>query len=318
MNLDYLDFEKPIAELDEKISALATLEYSEDLSDELSSLRAKSKEVVNRIFANLDDWQIVQVARHKERPYTLDYIATIFDDFIEMHGDGMFADDRAIIGGMATINGIAVMVIGQQKGRSTKDKILHNFGMPKPEGYRKALKLMRLAQKFSLPVISLIDTPGAYPGIEAEERGQSESIATNLAAMASLQTPIISVIIGEGGSGGALAIGVADRVLMFQYSVYSVISPEGCASILYKDAAKASIAAKHLKLTSDKLQQMGLIDEIITEPLGGAHRDKAAASIALKNALITELENINKKDIMTIIQERHNKILSFGEFEYQE
>ncbi len=317
MYLDYLDFEKPIAELDEKILALASLDNNSDLNDELTSLKAKSKVAVKKIFDDLEDWQIVQIARHPKRPYTLNYISDIFDDFIEMHGDGVFADDRAIIGGMASLNKISVMVIGHQKGRTTKEKLNHNFGMPRPEGYRKALKLMRLAEKFSLPVITLIDTPGAYPGIDAEERGQSESIATNLATMSNLKTPIISCIIGEGGSGGALAIGVSDKLLMFQYSIYSVISPEGCASILYKDAAKAYMAAKYLKLTSSELLKLGLIDKIIPEPLGGVHRNQNEAGLLLKDAILSELINLKQMDINTIIEERHNKILNFGKFEYK-
>ncbi len=317
MYLEYLDFEKPIAELDEKISALASLDNNSDLAEELKSLNLKSKEAVKQIFDNLDDWQIVQIARHPKRPYAINYINDIFDNFVEMHGDGVFADDRAIIGGMASLDEISVMVIGQQKGRTTKEKLNHNFGMSRPEGYRKALKLMRLAEKFSLPIITLVDTPGAYPGIGAEERGQSESIATNLSVMPNLKTPIISCIIGEGGSGGALAISVADKLLMLQYSIYSVISPEGCASILYKDANKASLAAKYLKLTSNALLELGLIDRVIPEPLGGAHRGQNEAGLLLKDAILSELTSLKQMDIRTIIKERHNKILNFGEFEHK-
>ena len=312
--LDYLDFEKPLNELDEKIAALESIENSSEIAEELSLLKEKSNKATKKIFTNLDDWQITQLARHPKRLYTLDYIDGICDDFVELHGDGVFADDRAIIGGMARINDKSVMIIGQQKGRTTKDKLLHNFGMPKPEGYRKALKIMRLAEKFNLPIVSLIDTPGAYPGIGAEERGQSKSIATNLSAMSVLKTPIIAIVIGEGGSGGALAIGVSDRTLMFKYSIYSVISPEGCASILYKDSSKASLAAKCLELTSDKLLTQGLIDGIIAEPLGGIHRDHDAAKELLKTAIATELDSICAIDTTTLLKNRQDKILAFGKF----
>lgn len=314
MNLNYLDFEQPMAEFDEKINALAQMDSDADLSKELTSLRAQSNKLLKKTFANLSDWQITQVARHPRRLYTLDYLPDVFDDFTELHGDNVYGDDRAIIGGIATLEGVPVMFIGQQKGRTTAEKILHNFGMPRPEGYRKALKLMRLAEKFKLPIITFIDTPGAYPGIGAEERGQSESIARNLAVMPTLKVPIISVIIGEGGSGGALAIGVADKVLMFEYSIYSVISPEGCASILYKDASKASLASEHLKLTSRELCERGLIDHIIKEPLGGIHADPESAKKMLKSTLIEQLKQLQLIDTEALLSQRIKKILNFGEF----
>lgn len=312
MDLDYLDFEQPIVELDEKIASLAASAGNADIDNALAELRTQSESLVKKIFSNLNNWQISQLARHPKRPYTLDYIDAVFDDFIELHGDGRIGDDCAIIGGTASLDGKPIMFIGQQKGRTTKDKILYNFGMPNPEGYRKALRLMQLADKFSLPIITFVDTPGAYPGITAEEHGQSESIATNLKIMPTLKVPIISVIIGEGGSGGALAIAVADRLLMFEYSIYSVISPEGCASILYKDASKANLAAEHLKLSSTELAQQGLVDAIIKEPTGGAHRHLQQAQVALKSNLSEQLKQLQALNIDDLIKQRHNKILNFG------
>ena len=314
MNLDYLDFEQPLAELDEKIEALANLENNADLSQELQLLRKQSDQLLDKTFSNLDDWQITQLARHPKRLYTLDYLPDVFDSFVELHGDGMYADDRAIIGGIAKLDGQAIMFMGQQKGRTTKEKIVHNFGMPRPEGYRKALRLMKLAQKFKLPIITFIDTPGAYPGVGAEERGQSASIAKNLQTMAILKTPIISVVIGEGGSGGALAIGVADKILMFEYSIYSVISPEGCASILYKDAGKANLAASHLKLTSKELYRRHLVDYVIKEPLGGIHRNPSEAKILLKNSLIAQLKSLQAINLDELLKQRTQKILNTGQF----
>ncbi len=315
MNLDYLDFEQPIADLEGKIEALHNVKDKVDISEEIQALQDKSAILTRKIFSSLSDWQVAQLARHPMRLYTADYIDSVFDEFTELHGDRAYADDLAIIGGIAKLGNATVMFIGQQKGRTTQEKIKHNFGMPKPEGYRKALRLMKMAEKFSLPIITFIDTPGAYPGIGAEERGQSEAIAKNLFEMSTMKTPIISVVIGEGGSGGALAIGVADRMMMFEYSIYSVISPEGCASILYKDAAKASIAAESLKLTSTHLKQAGLIDTIIDEPLGGIHRDPRAAKQILQNALKQQLAEVTAINIDQLVQQRADKILSFGKFQ---
>jgi acetyl-CoA carboxylase carboxyl transferase subunit alpha len=277
MSLNFLDFEQPIAELEAKIEELQIVnngqELDLDLEDQISQLREKNKEQTKKIFANLDPWQTARVARHPQRPYTLDYIERVFEDFDEYAGDRAYADDKAIIGGTARLDGQTVMVIGQQKGRTTTEKVKRNFGMPRPEGYRKALRLMEMAQRFNMPIVTFIDTPGAYPGIGAEERGQSEAIATNLKVMARLTVPIVCTVIGEGGSGGALAIGVGDRVNMLQYSTYSVISPEGCASILWKTAEKASTAAEAMGITATRIKELGLIDSIVEEPLGGAHRD---------------------------------------------
>ncbi|WP_369176943.1 acetyl-CoA carboxylase carboxyltransferase subunit alpha [Candidatus Thiodubiliella endoseptemdiera] len=315
MNLDYLDFEQPIADLEGKIEALHNVKDKVDISEEIQALQDKSAILTRKIFSSLSDWQVAQLARHPMRLYTADYIDSVFDEFTELHGDRAYADDLAIIGGIAKLGNATVMFIGQQKGRTTQEKIKHNFGMPKPEGYRKALRLMKMAEKFSLPIITFIDTPGAYPGIGAEERGQSEAIAKNLFEMSTMKTPIISVVIGEGGSGGALAIGVADRMMMFEYSIYSVISPEGCASILYKDAAKASVAAESLKLTSTHLKQAGLIDTIIDEPLGGIHRDPKAAKQILQDALKQQLAEVTAINIDQLVQQRADKILSFGKFQ---
>jgi len=314
MNLNYLDFEQPIAELEDKIDALDSIKDDANIAKEMDSLKLKSELLTKKIFSSLSDWQISQLARHPQRLYTLDYIENIFDEFTELHGDRAFSNDCSLVGGIAKMNDFNFMFIGQQKGRSTKEKIFHNFGMTRPEGYRKALRLMKMAEKFSLPIISFIDTPGAYPGIGAEERGQSEAIARNLYEMSTLKTPIISVVIGEGGSGGALAIGVSDITMMFEYSIYSVISPEGCASILYKDASKANIAAESLKMTSKHLKKNKLIDKIIPEPLGGIHRDTEKSCNYLKKALIKELKSLQDISIEELLIERHKKLLSFGRF----
>jgi len=314
MNLNYLDFEQPIAELEDKIDALESVKDDADIAKEMDSLKLKSELLTKKIFTSLSDWQISQLARHPQRLYTLDYIENIFDEFTELHGDRAFSNDYSLVGGIAKIDDFDFMFIGQQKGRSTKEKIFHNFGMTRPEGYRKALRLMKMAEKFSLPVISFIDTPGAYPGIGAEERGQSEAIARNLFEMSTLKTPIIAVVIGEGGSGGALAIGLSDITMMFEYSIYSVISPEGCASILYKDASKANIAAESLKMTSKHLKKNKLIDKIIPEPLGGIHRDPEKSCNFLKKALIKELKSFQDVSIKELIRERHKKLLGFGRF----
>ncbi len=314
MNLDYLDFEQPIADLEAKIEALCNIKDKVDIAEEMEALKAKSNTLTKKIFSSLSDWQISQLARHPKRLYTLDYIDEVFEEFTELHGDRAYGDDHAIIGGIAKLDGQPVMFIGQQKGRTTQEKLKHNFGMPRPEGYRKALRLMKMAEKFNMPIITFIDTPGAYPGIGAEERGQSEAIAKNLFEMSTLSTPIISVVIGEGGSGGALAIGVADTMMLFEYSIYSVISPEGCASILYKDAAKADLAAESLKLTSEHLKKEGLIDVIIDEPLGGIHRNPSEAKTLLKAALIQELGNIKQLSTADLLLKRQEKLLSFGKF----
>jgi len=314
MNLNYLDFEQPIAELEDKIDALESVKDDADIAKEMDSLKLKSELLTKKIFTSLSDWQISQLARHPQRLYTLDYIENIFDEFTELHGDRTFSNDHSLVGGIAKIDDFDFMFIGQQKGRSTKEKIFHNFGMTRPEGYRKALRLMKMAEKFSLPVISFIDTPGAYPGIGAEERGQSEAIARNLFEMSTLKTPIIAVVIGEGGSGGALAIGLSDITMMFEYSIYSVISPEGCASILYKDASKANIAAESLKMTSKHLKKNKLIDKVIPEPLGGIHRDPEKSCNFLKKALIKELKSIQDVSIEELLRERHTKLLGFGIF----
>jgi len=314
MNLNFLDFEQPIAELEDKIDALESVKDDADIAKEMDSLKLKSELLTKKIFTSLSDWQISQLARHPQRLYTLDYIKNIFDEFTELHGDRAFSNDHSLVGGIAKMDDFDFMFIGQQKGRSTKEKIFHNFGMTRPEGYRKALRLMKMAEKFSLPVISFIDTPGAYPGIGAEERGQSEAIARNLFEMSTLKTPIIAVVIGEGGSGGALANGLSDITMMFEYSIYSVISPEGCASILYKDASKANIAAESLKMTSKHLKKNKLIDKIIPEPLGGIHRDPEKSCNFLKKALIKELKSLQDVSIEELLRERHKKLLGFGRF----
>ncbi|MDP1596939.1 MAG: acetyl-CoA carboxylase carboxyltransferase subunit alpha [Methylotenera sp.] len=317
MKISYLDFEQPIAELENQIEGLqAAHDANEalDVSKELAALEKKNKKLSEDIYGKLSAWQISQLARHPQRPYTLDYIKGIFTDFEELHGDRAYADDPAIVGGLARFEGQPVMVIGHQKGRDVKERQYRNFGMPRPEGYRKALRLFRLAEKFNIPIITLIDTPGAYPGIGAEERGQSEAIARNLYVMAELKTPIIGVIVGEGGSGGALALGVVDQLLMLQYGTYSVISPEGCASILYKSADKASVAAESLAITADRLKAMGLIDKIITEPLGGAHRSPEDVMETLRSALKEELTRLKAKSIKSLLVTRYERLMSYGKF----
>jgi acetyl-CoA carboxylase carboxyl transferase subunit alpha len=285
-----------------------------NLTEEIARLEAKSESLTRSIFANLSAWQITQLARHPQRPYAADYIDRIFTDFQELHGDRAYADDAAVIGGLARLEGQPLMVIGHQKGRDTKSKVRHNFGMPRPEGYRKALRLMHMADRFRLPVISLIDTPGAYPGVGAEERGQSEAIARNLFEMARLRVPVVSVVIGEGGSGGALAIGVADRLMMLQYSIYSVISPEGCASILWKRADRAEDAAEAMGVTADRLKDLGLVDEVLREPLGGAHRDPQAMAEVLKNALISHIDGLSRLAVDELVEARYKRLMSYGRF----
>ncbi len=314
---NFLEFEKPIAELEAKINSLKSIDSQQvelniNLDKEIKQLNQKSRELTKKIFANLSPWQVAQLARHPNRPYTLDYIKEIFTDFDQLAGDRAYADDKAIIGGIARIDDRPVMVIGHQKGRETKQKIYRNFGMPAPEGYRKALRLMELAERFKLPIITFIDTPGAYPGIGAEERGQAEAIARNLREMSRLKVPTICTVIGEGGSGGALAIGVADKVNMLQYSTYSVISPEGCASILWKSAEKASIAAEAMNMTADKLLKLNLIDSIIPEPLGSAHRDYAAAGASLKKQLIDDLDELEDMDVSVLLERRFQRLMNYG------
>jgi len=316
MAVAFLDFEQPIAELEAKIEELrhVTSESEVNIQEEISRLQAKSRQLTSSIFASLTPWQITQLARHPRRPYTLDYVAAICTEFSELHGDRMFADDQAIVGGLGRIDGRPVMIIGHQKGRDTKERVRRNYGMPKPEGYRKALRLMRLAERFGLPLLTLIDTQGAYPGVGAEERGQSEAIARNLFEMSVLSVPIITVVTGEGGSGGALAIGVCDRLLMLQYSTYSVISPEGCASILWKSQDKKEAAAEALNMTADRLAKLGLVDEVIEEPLGGAHRDALATSSSLKAALLKHLEELESIPRDELRAARSRRIAGFGVF----
>lgn len=314
MNPNYLNFEQPIAELQAKIEELRMVGQDSDLNigDEIGKLEQKSVELTEKIFDNLSAWDVAQIARHPKRPYTLDYASLIFDDFDELHGDRHFGDDYAMVGGIARIDDRPVMVIGHQKGRSVKEKVKRNFGMPRPEGYRKALRLMEMAERFKMPIMTFIDTPGAYPGIDAEERGQSEAIAYNLAVMSRLKTPIISTVVGEGGSGGALAIGVCDKLMMLQYSTYSVISPEGCASILWKSADRASDAAKAMGITSQRLYELGLVDQIVQEPLGGAHRDKELMAASLKTQLLTNLDQLAAMDTDELLQQRYQRLMSFG------
>lgn len=315
--MNFLEFEQPIAELEAKIEELRHLKDAAgiDIVKEVSTLEQKLQEVTRQVFSNLSDWQISQIARHAERPHALDYIQRMFDDFRELHGDRAFADDKAIVGGIGWLEGQAVMVIGHEKGRDTKEKIERNFGMPRPEGYRKALRLMKMAERFSLPIITLIDTPGAYPGIDAEERGQSEAIARNLIEMAELSVPIICNVIGEGGSGGALAIGVGDVTQMLEYSVYSVISPEGCASILWKDAAKAPEAAEALQLTAHRLKELGLVDTVVPEPLGGAHRDYDQAAKNLKESILTHLKTLNAFSTDELLSRRYQRLMDYGRYQ---
>lgn len=319
MNPNFLDFEQPIAELEAKIEELRYLGDDSEINigEEIARLQAKSRELTEQIFRSLTPWQIAQLARHPQRPYTLDYVERIFTGFHELHGDRAFADDPAIVGGLARLEGRPVMVIGHQKGRDTKEKLRRNFGMPRPEGYRKARRLMELAERFGLPVVTFIDTPGAYPGIDAEERGQSEAIARNLQVMAGLKTPIVSVVIGEGGSGGALAIGVCDRLLMLQYATYSVISPEGCASILWRSAEKAPEAAAALGITSGRLKELGLVDEVIEEPLGGAHRDPDETARRVRQALLESLDLLDRTPLDKLLDQRHQRLMGYGEFKHQ-
>src|SRR5262245_13559674 len=316
MKTTFLEFEQPIAELETKIEELryAQDDSAIDISDEIQRLTKRSQTLTKDIYGKLSPWQVAQVARHPQRPYTLDYLQMLFSHFEEMHGDRHFGDDASIVGGMARFNGEPCVVVGHQKGRDTKEKIARNFGMPKPEGYRKALRLMKLAEKFSLPVFTFVDTPGAYPGIDAEERGQSEAIGRNLFEMARLQTPVIVTVIGEGGSGGALAIAVGDVVVMLQYATYSVISPEGCASILWRDSTMAPDAAEALAITASRLKTLGLIDKIVPEPLGGAHRDPQVAFQALRKALLDALKQLDGKKPKELVEERLERLMGHGKF----
>jgi acetyl-CoA carboxylase carboxyl transferase subunit alpha len=314
MPLSFLDFEQPIAELEAKIDELRFVASDEEVNvgEEIERLRAKSRALTSSIFANLTPWQVAQLARHPQRPYTLDYAASIFEEFHELHGDRMYADDHAIVGGPARLDGRPVMLIGHQKGRDTKERVRRNYGMPRPEGYRKALRLMKLAERFRLPIVTLIDTPGAYPGVGSEERNQSEAIARNLFEMATLRVPVVSVVIGEGGSGGALAVGVCDRLIMLQYAVYSVISPEGCASILWKSADKKELAAEAMGITAERIARFGLVDEIVKEPLGGAHRDPQAMSDDLKAAILRHLREVEQWPEEQLLERRHARLRAQG------
>jgi len=314
MAMNFLDFEQPIAELEAKIDELkfVSSDAEVNIGEEIARLRAKSRALTNSIFSNLTQWQIAQLARHPQRPYTLDYINAIFTDFQELHGDRMYADDHAIVGGIARLDGKPLMVIGQQKGRDTKERVRRNYGMPKPEGYRKALRLMRMAERFELPLITFIDTSGAYPGVGAEERGQSEAIARNLFEMSILRTPIVSVVIGEGGSGGALAIGVGDRLLMLQYSIYSVISPEGCAGILWRSSDKKDLAAEAMGVSAERIAKLGVVDEVIKEPLGGAHRDPQAMADALKETLLRHLGDLQARSLDQLMKARAQRLRGYG------
>jgi len=316
MAMNFLEFEQPIAELEAKIEELKFLgsDAGVPLTDEVKKLQAKSRALTTSIFQNLTPWQITQIARHPQRPYALDYVSMIFTDWHELHGDRMYGDDLAIVTGLARLADMPVMIIGHQKGRDTKERVRRNYGMPKPEGYRKALRVMKMAERFRLPIVTLIDTPGAYPGIGSEERGQSEAIARNLFEMANLAAPVLSIVIGEGGSGGALAIGVCDRLVMLQFSVYSVISPEGCASILWKSADKKEAAADAMGLTAERLSKLQLVDEVIKEPLGGAHRDPQAMAEALKASLIKNLAELCRQPITTLLDNRSKRLRSFGVF----
>jgi acetyl-CoA carboxylase carboxyl transferase subunit alpha len=317
MKISYLDFEKPISELEAqtlKLKETHDKNKNLDISKELSQLEGKTEKLLHEIYDNLNAWQISQVSRHPQRPYTLDYIEKLFTDFEELHGDRAFADDPAIVGGLALFEGMPVMVIGHQKGRDVKERQFRNFGMPKPEGYRKALRLYRLAEKFNVPIVTLIDTPGAYPGINAEERGQSEAIARNLYVMAELKVPMIGIVIGEGGSGGALALGVVDHLIMLQFATYSVISPEGCASILWKSADKASTAAETLGITATRLKELGLVDTILPEPLGGAHRNPNQLMETVRKSLKEHLTKLQKKSLKQLLDLRYERLLSYGKF----
>ncbi len=316
MAVSFLDFEQPIAELEAKIEELGhvTSDAKVNIAEEIARLQKKSRQLTTAIFAALTPWQITQLARHPRRPYTLDYINMLCTDFSELHGDRMFGDDMAIVGGMARLDGQPIMVIGQQKGRDTKERVRRNYGMPKPEGYRKALRLMRTAERFGLPIVTFIDTPGAYPGISSEERGQSEAIARNLFEMATFRVPIVSVVIGEGGSGGALAIGVCDRLVMLQYAVYSVISPEGCASILWKSNEKKEAAAEAMGITAERLSSLNLVDEVLPEPLGGAHRDPEVMAQTLRGALLRHLKALGNLSPSQLVAERGKRLAAFGVF----
>jgi acetyl-CoA carboxylase carboxyl transferase subunit alpha len=314
MAMNFLEFEQPIAELEAKIEELKFLgsDPSVNLKEEIERLQSKSRALTNSIFSNLSPWQITQLARHPQRPYTLDYVSMIFTDWHELHGDRMYGDDLAIVGGLARLEGAPVMVIGEQKGRDTKERVRRNYGMPKPEGYRKALRLMYLAERFRIPVVTLIDTPGAYPGIGSEERGQSEAIARNLFEMSNLETPVLSVVIGEGGSGGALAIGVCDRLVMLQFSVYSVISPESCASILWKSTEKKEIAADAMGGTAERLKKLGLVDEVLKEPHGGAHRDPQAMAEVVKQSMLKHLGELRAMPVTQLLDARQARLRNFG------
>jgi len=314
MPLSFLEFEQPIAELEAKIDELRFVATDEEVNvgEEIARLRAKSRALTTSIFANLTPWQVAQLARHPQRPYTLDYAQSIFEEFQELHGDRMYADDRAIVGGLARLDGRPVMLIGHQKGRDTKERVRRNYGMPKPEGYRKALRLMKLAERFRIPLVTLIDTPGAYPGVGSEERNQSEAIARNLFEMSTLRVPVIAAVIGEGGSGGALAVGVSDRLIMLEYSVYSVISPEGCASILWKSAEKKELAAEAMGITAERLGKLGLVDEIVKEPLGGAHRDPQAMADCLKAALLRHLREVEQLPEDQLLERRYLRLRGQG------
>ena len=316
MKTSFLEFEQPIAELESKIEELRFVQDDSavDISQEIGRLEKKSQSLAKDIYSNLNAWQIAQVARHPQRPYTLDYAEMLFTEFVELHGDRAYSDDRAIVCGVARFDGRPVVIIGHQKGRDTKEKILRNFGMPRPEGYRKALRLMRLAEKFSMPLFTFIDTPGAYPGIGAEERGQSEAIARNLFTLSQLRVPIICTVIGEGGSGGALAIGVGDVTVMMQYSTYSVISPEGCAAILWKSPEKAAEAAETLGITATRLKSLGLVDKVVSEPLGGAHRDPQTTAVNLKKALREALKQVDEHDIGELTKLRHERLRGYGKY----
>ena len=314
MNYDYLSFEKPIAELQAKIDELSLVDAdsSININDEIENLRTKSDKLTEKIYSKLSSWQVCQVARHPLRPYTLDYIKHVFTDFEELHGDRLFGDDQSLIGGIAKIESYSVMIIGHQKGRGTNEKIKHNFGMPRPEGYRKARRLMELAQKFKLPVLTFIDTPGAYPGMDSEERGINEAIAKTMAIMSKIEVPIISTITGEANSGGAIAIGVADHLNMLQYSTYTVITPEGCATILWKSPSKASEAAESMGVTANRLHKLGIVDEVIQEPLGGAHRDIVSVSESIKKSLVGQLDKFSRIDVEELLIQRYNRLMSYG------
>jgi acetyl-CoA carboxylase carboxyl transferase subunit alpha len=317
MNLNYLDFEQPIAELQQKIEELrfATSGSGVNLTEDIARLEQKSRQLTEEIFAKLTPWQVAQVARHPQRPYALDYVKNLFTDWQELHGDRHLEDDPAIVGGLARLEGRACMVIGQQKGRDAKERVYRNFGMPKPAGYRKALRLMKMAEKFNVPIITFIDTPGAYPGISAEEHNQSEAIARNLLELSTLRTPVLATVTGEGGSGGALALGVGDHVMMLQYSIYSVISPEGCASILFKSAARAAEAAEAMRITAKDLYELKLIDEVVPEPLGGAHRDAPAVMNTLKQKLASNLERLRHTPMTKLLAQRYSRLMAYGAFQ---